>query len=78
MELRAPLTTSPQLQAALAAIRAVVPALEEDRYMATDLEAATDLVASGDAQRSVAAGILPDLEAVGMNVVRSHNVASRR
>ena len=62
VELRAPLTTSPRLQRALAAIRAVVPALEEDRYMAGDLQAATELVASGTLHSVVDAGILPGLE----------------
>ena len=62
VELRAPLTTSPQLQAALTAIRAVVPTLEQDRYMAPDLEAATGLIASGVLNASVAAGVLPAWE----------------
>ena len=62
VELRAPLTTSPLLQQALGAIRAVVPTLAEDRYMAPDLEAALDLVASGALNDSVAPGILPSLE----------------
>ena len=62
VELRAPLSTSPLLQQALGAIRAVVPTLEEDRYMAPDLEAALDLVASGALNASVAPGILPGLE----------------
>src|SRR6185437_15006676 len=47
VELRAPLTTSPELTLTIATIRAVVPALDEDRYMANDLKAASDLVASG-------------------------------
>ena len=63
VELRAPLATSPQLQAVLAVIRSVVPTLEEDRYKAPDLEAATELVASGTLNAAVAAGILPALEA---------------
>ncbi|MDX3928640.1 MAG: histidine ammonia-lyase [Shinella sp.] len=63
VELRAPLTTSPELQKAIAAIRAVVPTLEEDRYMANDLRAAADLIATGALGASVSAGILPELEA---------------
>jgi histidine ammonia-lyase len=47
IELRAPLTTSPALQAVVAAIRAVVPSLGDDRFMAPDLEAAAALVRSG-------------------------------
>ena len=61
VELRAPLTTSPLLRQALAAIRAVVPALEEDRYLAPDLAAATELVASGRLNASVPLEILPTL-----------------
>ena len=61
VELRGPLTTSPRLQRALAAIRAVVPPLEEDRYMATDLQAAADLVASGTLGAAVEADFLPGL-----------------
>ncbi|MDI6024923.1 histidine ammonia-lyase [Corticibacterium sp. UT-5YL-CI-8] len=62
VELRAPLTTSPELARAIAAIRTVVPALEEDRYMANDLAAASALVAEGRLCAAVSAGILPGLE----------------
>jgi histidine ammonia-lyase len=61
VELRAPLVTSPVLCRALAAIRDVVPTLEEDRYLAPDLEAAAQLVASGSLNASVGADILPAL-----------------
>ena len=47
IELRAPLRTSPPLAGAVAAVRAVVPALEDDRLMAPDIEAAAALVRSG-------------------------------
>jgi histidine ammonia-lyase len=47
VELRAPLTTSAPLQAAMANLRARVAALETDRYMADDIEAARELVGSG-------------------------------
>ncbi|UIK08012.1 histidine ammonia-lyase [Neorhizobium galegae] len=63
VELRKPLTTSPELQKVIATIRSVVPSLEEDRYMANDLKAATDLVASGALGASVSTDILPVLEA---------------
>ncbi|WP_105434980.1 histidine ammonia-lyase [Neorhizobium tomejilense] len=63
VELRKPLTTSSELQKVIATIRSVVPSLEEDRYMANDLKAATDLVASGALAASVSADILPVLEA---------------
>ncbi|WP_043613446.1 histidine ammonia-lyase [Ensifer sp. ZNC0028] len=63
VEFRAPLATSPELQKAAAALRAVSPTIEEDRYMANDLKAAGDLIASGRLNASVSAGILPSLEA---------------
>jgi len=44
---RAPLQTSAPLQAAIAALRAVSPALTDDRYLAPDIEAATTLIRSG-------------------------------
>ena len=62
VEFRAPLTTSPELQKAMAALRAVVPTLEEDRFMAPDLAAAARLVADGSLVGSVSDGILPGLE----------------
>ncbi len=62
VDLRAPLVTSPELRKAHAAIRAVVPILENDRYMAGDLQAASELVASGRLSAAVSANILPALE----------------
>ncbi len=60
IDFRAPLVTSAPLQRVMAAIRAEVPALEEDRYLAPDLAAAALLVADG--KLSAAAGVpLPDL-----------------
>ncbi len=47
VEHRAPLTTAPALQAALAALRARVPPLAQDRYLAPDITAAADLVRTG-------------------------------
>ena len=44
VEFRAPLTTSQPLQSALAALRSEVPTLKEDRYLAPDIKAATDLI----------------------------------
>jgi len=61
VELRAPLVTSPALRGAIAALRAIVPTLEEDRYMATDIAAATALVADGRLAAAVSPAILPDL-----------------
>ncbi|CDZ42178.1 histidine ammonia-lyase [Neorhizobium galegae] len=63
VELRKPLATSPELQKVMATIRSAVPSLEEDRYMANDLKAATDLVTSGALAASVSPDILPALEA---------------
>ena len=62
VELRAPLVTSPELVNAVAALRAVIPPLEVDRYMAGDLEAAATLVSSGALAAAVTDGILPGLE----------------
>lgn len=47
IDFRAPLTTAPRLQAAIDALRAEVPRLAEDRYLAPDIEAAATLVRSG-------------------------------
>jgi histidine ammonia-lyase len=44
---RAPLVTSPRLQAVIDRVRQDIPALTTDRYMAPDLEQAIDMVASG-------------------------------
>ena len=63
VELRAPLTTSHELRKAISCLRAAVPALENDRYMAPDLAAAARLVADGTFAASVSAGLLPALEA---------------
>jgi histidine ammonia-lyase len=47
IEFRAPLVTSPSLQDVIARIRSVSPRVEEDRYLAPDLEAAAALVRDG-------------------------------
>ncbi|MGJ4911614.1 histidine ammonia-lyase [Bradyrhizobium oligotrophicum] len=47
IELRAPHSTSAALSAVIAALRAHVPALEHDRYMADDLAKAAALVSGG-------------------------------
>ncbi|MCZ4093785.1 histidine ammonia-lyase [Sinorhizobium psoraleae] len=62
VEFRAPLMTSPELSKAVAAVRSVSPTIEEDRYMADDLRAAGELVASGTLDAAVSAGILPKLD----------------
>ncbi len=47
IEARAPLTTSLRLQDVMTALRARVPALDQDRYMAPDIETASALVRDG-------------------------------
>lgn len=61
IELRAPLATSPELIKAIAAIRSEVSTLDEDRYMADDLRAAGEFVASAALNDAVSADILPVL-----------------
>jgi histidine ammonia-lyase len=61
VDFRAPLKTGTELLKAHAAIRAVVPDLEVDRYMADDLAAGAELVLSGVLNASVSAGLLPEL-----------------
>jgi histidine ammonia-lyase len=51
VELRAPLRTSPALAQVIAEFRRVVPSLGADRYMADDLAAAANHVASGQLAR---------------------------
>ena len=61
VDMRGPLKTSPELSKAHSAVRAVVPDLEVDRYLSTDLEAAIDLVRGGGLNRSVSQNLLPGL-----------------
>lgn len=63
IELRGPLETSPELKAAIAVLRAKVPTLEVDRYMANDLASASAIIADGSFTGSISANILPALEA---------------
>lgn len=63
VELRGPLETSPELKAAIAVLRAKVPTLEVDRYMANDLAAASVIITDGSFTGSISANILPALEA---------------
>jgi histidine ammonia-lyase len=62
IELRAPLVTSPELAKAVKRLREKVPGLNDDRYMAPDLEAATELVRSGAFVATVSQGFMPPLE----------------
>jgi len=47
VEFREPLKTSPALQKVMAVLRAKIPALGEDRYLANDLNDAAGFVRSG-------------------------------
>ncbi|PHH69521.1 hypothetical protein CDD82_7705 [Ophiocordyceps australis] len=62
IDLRSPLATSRQLQSVSSVVRAVIPQLFQDRYMADDVAIAMELVASGRLVETVDAGILPCLE----------------
>ena len=53
VELRHPLATSPRLLQAVALVRSVSPSLQADRFVAADIDAATDLVLSGDLQKGL-------------------------
>ena len=61
IEFRSPLTTSVELQKAMATVRAVSPALDVDRYLAPDLERASELISNGGFAASVSRNILPNL-----------------
>lgn len=47
IELRAPIKTSPYLQSAMDTLRAKIPPLGDDRYLAGDIDAATELLKQG-------------------------------
>jgi len=57
IDFRKPLTTSPRLAEAMAAIRARVPFYSEDHYFAPDIEAATALVRNGTFRDFMPAGL---------------------
>jgi histidine ammonia-lyase len=65
IDFRAPLKTGIELRKAHALIRAAIPELGEDRYLAGDLEAAAKLVSSGALNACISPGILPSLEIEG-------------
>ncbi|MCQ2003306.1 histidine ammonia-lyase [Rhizobium sp. NRK18] len=62
VEFRGPLTTSPELTKAMNVVRDAVASLEVDRYMADDLAAAGNLIATGALNAAISPGILPVLE----------------
>ena len=61
VELRAPLATSPALQHVISAFRELVPTLNDDRYMAGDLEKAAVAVRDGVLLEAVGAVMLPEV-----------------
>jgi len=61
VELRAPLKTSPVLAQVIDSLRQRVPVLEDDRYMAQDLEKAAATVRNGVLTGAVDQNLLPDL-----------------
>ena len=61
VEFRAPHKTSAELARVMAALRAAVPSLEADRFMAPDLAEAASLVANGSLIAATSPGILPGL-----------------
>jgi histidine ammonia-lyase len=61
IEFRAPLVTSAPLMAAIACLREEIPFIEQDRYLATDIEASALLIRSG--QLAASAGLKLNLEA---------------
>jgi histidine ammonia-lyase len=65
VELRKPLKTSPALSAAIAALRARVPALGPDRYLTPDMAVAAEMVRSGAVTEAAGAARFPGLEAAG-------------
>jgi histidine ammonia-lyase len=61
-DFHAPLKSSSRLERVRELIRARIPRLTNDRYLAPDIAAATDLVSSGALLASAGAGDLPTLE----------------
>ncbi len=63
IEFHAPTQSSKTMMALLSEIRALVPRLEHDRFMAPDMAAIAALVASGALNSFVPAGLVPSLPA---------------
>ncbi|NBB82375.1 MAG: histidine ammonia-lyase, partial [Alphaproteobacteria bacterium] len=61
VEFRAPLTTAPPLMRVVAAVRAAVPALAEDRFLAPELEEAARMVRDGRVAEAAGPELLPGL-----------------
>jgi len=61
LEFRKPLTTSAPLQKTVEVVRSEVPAVQQDRYMAPDLEFAAQLIRKGSLLKSVGDNLFPSL-----------------
>ena len=59
---RRPLATSVPLQGVMEKVRAIVPALEDDRELSADIQALSAFVRGGGITACIADGILPELE----------------
>jgi histidine ammonia-lyase len=64
IEYRRPLTSAPRVEAAHAVLRAAVPPMPEDRFIAPDLEAAARLVADGALAEAAGVAIAVEVEVV--------------
>lgn len=62
VEFRAPLQTSNSLQSVLVKIREIVPTLQQDRYLATDIENTVNLIAQDLATSSAISTEMPRLQ----------------
>ena len=61
VEFRAPLTTSQTLQDVIKTLRATIPPLDHDRYLAPDLAEAARLVRSGELTAAIPADLLAEV-----------------
>jgi histidine ammonia-lyase len=59
VEARAPLKTSTRLQDVITSLRAKVPALQDDRYLAPDIEIASAMVRSGEVAHAAQVEVQP-------------------
>ncbi|ETX12649.1 histidine ammonia-lyase [Marinomonas ushuaiensis DSM 15871] len=62
LDFRAPLKSSQRLEEARATLRARVPFYDKDRYFATDIEKANELLLEAAHNSSMPAGLLPSIE----------------
>lgn len=65
IELRRPLQTSKPLEQVIRLLRSHVPALDEDRYLAPDLETAAMLVTAGHVYDAASSVVFPGLDGSG-------------